>query len=231
LLHASFEGRGIRDKTELEIWTVEKAPMATAGPAMGAVIVGELTARQIGFHPLKKTVAVDAGPRRVRFEDGSETSYDLLIAIPPHRAPRVVVEAGLSDPEGWIPVDPRTLEVRAAGTPPRVYAVGDVTSVPLPGRFDPSAPLVLPKAGVFAAAQGETVAARIAASISGAPAAATFDGRGYCFVEVGGGRAMRADGSFFETPHPVMAPRPADEAQYRDKLAWVAGWLGRRGPG
>lgn len=227
LLHAALERRGVRAKTELKIWTVEKAPMATAGPAMGKAIVSELTARKIGFHPLKKAVAVEAGRRRVRFEDGADAPYDLLIAIPPHRAPRVVVEAGLADAVGWVAVDPATFEVRAAGAARHVYAVGDVTSVPLPGRFDPSVPLVLPKAGVFAAAQGEAVAARIAAAISGKPAAAPFDGRGFCYVEVGGGRAMRAEGAFFEMPHPVMAARPADEAQYRDKIEWVAGWLGK----
>jgi hypothetical protein len=36
---------------------------------------------------------------------------------------------------------------------------------------------------------------------------------------------MRGDGAFFETPHPVMSARAADEAQYRDKLEWVKGWL------
>ena len=34
-------------------------------------------------------------------------------------------------------------------------------------------------------------------------------------------RAVKADGSFFELPHPVMQKRTPDEAQFRDKLDWV----------
>jgi sulfide:quinone oxidoreductase len=225
LLHAWLQERGIRARTEIEIWTVERAPMSTAGSEMAKAVVGELTARGIAFHPLKKTVSVEGGRRAVRFEDGTETSFDLLIAIPPHRAPRVALEAGLAEPEGWIPTDPFTMRVKTPGVAPHVYAVGDVTSVPLPGRWDPSLPLFLPKAGVFAAAQGEVAAARIASTVLGEAATAVFDGRGFCFIELGEGRAMRADGAFFETPHPVMAARPAGEGAYRDKLEWVAGWL------
>ena len=51
----------------------------------------------------------------------------LLLAVPPHRAPAVVREAGLPGPSGWIPVDPRTLQTKFAG----VFAVGDVTAIPL----------------------------------------------------------------------------------------------------
>ncbi len=225
LIHAMLERRGVRQETALEIWSVEKAPMPTAGPEMGKRIIGELTARGIGFHPLKKAARVEGARRSVVFEDGSETTFDLLIAVPPHRAPRVVVDAGLAESTGWIPVDPATLEVKAPGAAPNVYAVGDVTSVSLPGRYDPSLGLALPKAGVFAAAQGEVVAARIAAASRGEPATAVFDGRGFCFIEVGGGRAMRADGSFFDTPHPIMSAAVPDESQYRAKREWVSSWL------
>lgn len=225
LIHALLERRGIRQKTALEVWTVEKAPMPTAGPEMGERIVGELEVRGIEFHPLKKAARVDRARRTVIFEDGSETTFDLLIAVPPHRAPSVVVEAGLVGPAGWIPVDPATLEVMASGAAPHVYAVGDITSVSLPGRYDPSIGLALPKAGVFAAAQGEVVAARIAAASQGKPATATFDGRGFCFIEVGGGRAMRGEGSFFDTPHPTMSAAVPDESQYRAKQEWVSSWL------
>ena len=72
--------------------------------------------------------------------------YDLFLGVPVHRAPAVVAESGLTV-DGWIPVDPLTLE-----TPfPGVYAVGDVTSVGTP------------KAGVFAEGQAAVVADRISA--------------------------------------------------------------------
>jgi hypothetical protein len=33
-------------------------------------------------------------------------------------------------------------------------------------------------------------------------------------------RAVRAEGSYFEMPHPVMQKRTPYEAQFQDKLAW-----------
>ncbi|HEY3215225.1 MAG TPA: FAD/NAD(P)-binding oxidoreductase [Candidatus Eisenbacteria bacterium] len=228
LIHAALLRRGLRANTTLEVWTVEKAPMPTAGPKMGERIVDELVARDIGFHALQKVQGVDSTRRRIRFESG-EVDYDLLIAIPPHRAPQVVVEAGLADAAGWVPVDSTTLEIRANAAASQVYAIGDLAGVPLPGRYDPSLPLVLPKAGVFAAAQGEVVAARLAAALRGEAAAATFDGRGFCYIEVGEKQAMRGDGSFFELPHPVMRAQLPDQAQYRDKVEWVTGWLSAPG--
>lgn len=223
LLDAWLRSRGLRERTSLEVWTVEPAPMSTAGPDMGRAVRAELEQRGIRYEPLRKAVSVDAGSRVVRFEGGAEAPFDLLVAVPPHRPPRVVVDAGLAAPDGWVDVDPHSLEVRAPGVS-QVYGIGDVTRVSLPGRFDPSAPLVLPKAGVFAAAEGEIVARRIAATATGTTAPEGFAGEGFCYLEVGDGRAIRADGAFFAIPHPVMRAAPPSESAYRDKLAWVAGW-------
>lgn len=222
LLHHAFESRGLADRVRLAIYTAEGAPMPTAGPDMGQYIRGELAARGIGFHPLKTTARVDGAARRVLFEDGSEARYDLLIAIPPHEAPKLLRDAQLTNPSGWIPVDPRTLRVKARPEVGELYAVGDVAAVPLPGRYKPDVPLSLPKAGVFAEAHGRVVAHEIAARILSRASSETFDGKGYCYLETGGDRAVRGDGSFFELPHPVMEKRSPDEAQFRDKLDWVS---------
>jgi sulfide:quinone oxidoreductase len=220
LLHAAFTARGLAGKVRIALYTVEPAPMPTAGPEIGQYIRSELAQRGIDYQPQKKTVRVDGAARRVVFEDGSEARYDLLVAVPPHEAPTVVRDAQLTNASGWIPVDPQTLQVKTVAG--EVYAVGDVTVVPLPGRYKPDVALSLPKAGVFAEAQGRVVAHQIAAKLLGAVPKETFDGAGYCYLETGGGRAVKADGSFFELPHPVMRKQPPDEAQFRDKLDWVA---------
>ncbi len=224
LLHAAFAARGLSGKIRIALYTVEPAPMPTAGPEMGQYIRGELEQRGIAYRTQQKTVRVDGAARRVVFDGGSEAGYDLLVAVPPHEAPKVVRDAQLTNASGWIPVDPQTLQVKTAGG--EVYAVGDVTAVPLPGRYKPDVALSLPKAGVFAAAQGRVVADQIAAKLLGAAPRETFDGVGYCYLETGGGRAVKADGSFFELPHPVMRKQLPDEAQFQDKLEWVARLLG-----
>lgn len=222
LLHHALESRGLAGKARIAIYTAEGAPMATAGPEMGQYIKEELSRRGIGFHPLKTVTKVDGSARRVIFDGGSEAPYDLLIAVPPHEAPKVVRDAQLTGPSGWIPVDPKTLQVKAPPGTSGVYAVGDITAVPLPGRYKPDVGLSLPKAGVFAEAQGRVVAHQIAAGILGRAPAETFDGKGFCYLELGAKRAVRADGAFYELPHPVMQKRVPDEAQFRDKLDWVA---------
>lgn len=221
LLHQAFEARGIAGKVRLAIYTAEGAPMATAGPEMGQYIKAELAQRAIAFFPQKSTSRVDGNARRVVFEDGSEARYDLLVAIPPHEAPMVVRDAQLTNQSGWIPVDPLTLQVKQPPDARAVYAVGDVTMVPLPGRYKPEVGLSLPKAGVFAEAHGRIVAHQIAAKILNRTPDEAFDGKGYCYLETGAKRAVKADGSFFELPHPVMKKRTPDEAQFRDKLDWV----------
>jgi sulfide:quinone oxidoreductase len=221
LLHDAFQSRGPADKTRLAIYTVEGAPMATAGPAMGQYIKEELAFRNIGFHPLKATARVDGAAQRVLFEDGSVARYDLLIAIPPHESPKLVRDAQLTNQSGWIPVDAETLRVKTRPEAGEVYAVGDITTVPLPGRYKSDVPLSLPKAGVFAEKHGQVVAHQIAASILSQAAGQKFDGKGSCYLETGGDRAVKAEAAFFALPHPVTERRPPDAAQFRDKVDWV----------
>jgi sulfide:quinone oxidoreductase len=221
LLHEAFERRGLGGKARLAIHTVEGSPMATAGAEMGSYIKSELAQRAIAFFPQRRTSRVDGAAQRVVFEDGSEARYDLLIAIPPHEAPKVVRNAQLVNESGWIPVDPKTMQVKQPANASGAYAAGDVTLVPLPGRHKPDVALSLPKAGVFAEAHGRIAALQIAANILGRTSDEVFDGNGYCFLETGSGRAVKAEGSFFELPHPVMQKRTPDETQFRDKLDWV----------
>lgn len=225
LLHHFFHLRGALDRTRLSLYTFEGAPMMTAGAAMGQFIQDELAKRNIAFHPQKRTRSVDPAQRVVRFEDGSETRYDLLIAVPPHEAPRAARDSGLTNPSGWIPADPKTLKL-ASGDTDRVFAIGDVTVIPLPGRYRPDAPLVLPKAGTFAEGHGKVVAAQIAARVLGKEPKEVYGGQGYCYIEMGDRHAVRGDGSFYDMPHPTMSRRVPDMTQYEEKLEWARKWMG-----
>jgi sulfide:quinone oxidoreductase len=223
LLDHEFKTAGIREKARLAVWTVEPIPMPTAGPAVGGIIKEELAKRGITLQLLKKPKAVDGAKKIVSFEDGSEAKYDLLISVLPHEAPKVVRDAGLVNQGGWIPVDPKTLKTSAD----RVWAIGDVTSVPLPGRYKPDVALVLPKAAVFADAHGRVVAAQIAAHAQGRESAEAFDGKGFCFVEFGGHHAMGGEGSFFDLPSPKVVTKVPDLSQFDEKLKWAATFLER----
>lgn len=221
LLGEFFAARGRAADVRLAVYTVEGAPMATGGAEVGAFVRAELAAKGIGYFTQKNVARVDVAARRIEFADGSSAPADLLIHVPPHQAPAIVREARLTNAAGWVPVDPHTLEVQHADAGERVFAVGDITSVPLPGRFKPDVPLSLPKAGVMAVGHGIVAAQHIASRILGIATDAKFDGQGFCYLETGGGTAVKAEGDFFALPHPVMKKRQPDAKQLAHKLDWV----------
>jgi sulfide:quinone oxidoreductase len=159
--------------------------------------------------------------------DGKEPiHHDLLVAIPPHRGPRLLREAGLANDAGWAPVDRTTLETRHE----HVYVVGDATAIPIPGRWKPDVPLMLPKAGVFAHAQGQIVARRIAADINGDVVRERFPGTGYCMLEAGESLAGFAFGDFYAEPSPQVHLRRSGRLWHWGKVLFEQWWLAPFGP-
>ncbi len=217
LLEARLRARGVRDRCEVALYTPEPQPMPVAGPALGAAVQSMLAARGIGYSPNHRPVAVDAAGRNVQFDSGTGTGYDLLAYVPPHAAPAFVVDAGLAPAGGWVKVDARTL-----ATPiERVWAVGDVTGIPLPNGK------ALPKAGVFAEGEAEVVARNIAALIRGTTSTAEFGGDGGCFVEMGDGRAGFATGNFYATPDPVVRLKTPGRRWHWAKVLFEQTWFWR----
>lgn len=205
LIEAMLRQRGVRDRAGIAVYTPEGLPMPVAGAAVGETLVRMLDERGVEFHPEQIVMKVDPGTVRFELDDAK---FDLLIGVPPHRAPRVLAESPLVDATGWVPVDASTLETRFE----RVYAIGDATSVRLPvGMF-------LPKAGVFAERQSRIVAENIAADISGESATSRFDGDGFCYIEVGDGLAAFGGGDFYAAPAPAIRLEPPSTAYRQDKF-------------
>jgi sulfide:quinone oxidoreductase len=221
LLADFFRRRGRRDTVDVRLFTPEPQPMPVAGPALGEAVQQMLAERRIGFHPSHKLMAVNPDTRELLFDGKAPVTFDLLVAIPPHRAPALVREAGLANDSGWIPVDRGTLATRHE----HVYAIGDITAVPIPGRWKPDVPLMLPKAGVFAHAEALVVSRRIAAEIDGMAASDTFRGDGFCMLEAGGDRAGIAYGDFFAEPSPHVEVRSIGKTWHLGKVLFESSWL------
>lgn len=222
-----FRKRGLRDKVDIHLFTPEPQPMPVAGPKLGEEVKQMLKAKGIHFHPLHKLTSVNPQARELIFEGKEKVGYDLLAAIPPHRGPNIIREAGLANEAGWIPVDRATLATRNEN----VYAIGDVAAVPIPGRWKPDVQLMLPKAGVFAHAQAEVVAYNITAEITGNTAKSRFQGMGYCMLEAGDGRAGLAFGNFFAEPSPEILLKGTGKAFHLGKVLFEKWWLAPFGPG
>ncbi|OFX29604.1 MAG: hypothetical protein A2Z07_09725 [Armatimonadetes bacterium RBG_16_67_12] len=185
--------------------------LPVAGPEMCKMVEEMLAAQEIHFLPGRRVTAVE-GPDVV-FER-ERRAYDLFIGVAPHRAPAAVRESGLASGE-WVRPDPST----CATAWPGVYAVGDVTEMPLANG------MMLPKAGIFAEAQGRVAAEQIAQMLGAGPAAETFDGAGFCYMETGGGMAAEVRGQFFASPAPAINPVPPSAESLVDKRAFEASRL------
>lgn len=218
LVDSYLHKRGLREKTTIEFFAAEPRPMFVAGPELGAAVRGMVEARGVAYHPEHQVREVDAAKRRIVFANGAEAGFDLLLYVPPHRAPAVVREAGLSNESGWVPVDRRTLQTQFDN----VFALGDITTIPLKmGR-------PLPKAGVFAHGQAEVVAHNIAHAWTGKGAPRQFTGEGMCFIETGGGRAGIGKGNFYAEPTPRVEMRGPNRFWHMGKILYEKYWLYRR---
>ncbi len=213
-LHEHLRARGIRERSEIELSTVQPMLMPNAGREGSEWMAARLAERGIAWRVASPVTRVEEG--RVVLAEG-ELAFDLLIAVPPHRPPPVVTESGLTGESGWIDVDPGTLETDRPG----VFAIGDVTRIRLANG------LPLPKAGVIAERQGERVAAAIAAQVRGAPAPPAFTGTGRCFVEIGADAAATVDGEFYATPEPRIVLSEPDAAHAREKRLFESELLER----
>ncbi len=215
LLDADFRRRGRRDAVAIDLYTPEPGPMGAAGPEISKQVRQMVEAKGIGYHPEHAVTGVDAENKRLSFANGATAAFDLLAYVPPHRAPRCAREAGLCGANGWVEVNRTTLATRVPG----VYAIGDITGIPLANGKP------LPKAAVFAQAAAETVARNINAEIHGKPLSVEFDGQGACFLEIGNGRAGFGSGNFYAEPAPTITMKPPGRLMHWAKAAYEQYWL------
>ena len=204
-----FRRNGI--SAEIHLYIPEPAPLAVAGPETAERVGELLTSREVRLHTQTTVIGVEDSGRQVHFSDGSALDADLAVVVPAHRAPPVVVESGLTQGKPWVSVDPDTLETSAAAG---VFAVGDVNSVPI---GDDRA---LPKAGVFASAQGRHAAATIASRILGTGPPVPYTGEGSCFFLLSGEEVAEVGGVFLAPGGPQVGlgePQPvAAEERWED---------------
>jgi sulfide:quinone oxidoreductase len=208
-----------REKTPggIFVFTPQPGSLPILGEAGCSSFDGRLAAAGISFRPKTQVTSVEPG---VVVAADARIPYDLLLGVPPFRVPPVVAASGLTDGGPWVTVDRVTLETRVPG----VYAIGDVTAIPLANGMP------LPKAGVFAHAEGEVVAARIADRLAGRDPDATFSGEGMCFLETGHGAATMVHGSFFADPPNVVLSESSREnlaAKHAFEAERLQAWFGR----
>jgi sulfide:quinone oxidoreductase len=214
LLHDYLTGRGIRNASDISLVMPMGVPIPPS-PAASEALLAAFAQRGISWHPERLVTGLDPDRKVALLSDGAEMAYDLFLGVPVHRVPTVVEESGLAV-DGWIPVNPLTLETAFSD----VYAVGDVTSVGTP------------KAGVFSEGQAAVVAEQIAARVDGGSVPTTYDGSGTCYLEFGRDLVARVNVTFLSGEAPVGELEGPSRLIADDKVTFgtsrIQRWFDRR---
>ncbi len=204
-----------RDSVLIDFYSLAPITLPAAGPDVSKQLLEILESEKIKFHGNRKITSVEQN--LLKFEDGSTEKFDLLIAVPPHKAPKVIYDSNFAQQGQFISVK-RDCKTEFEN----VYAIGDVTTMMVTDK------IAVPKAGIFAEGQGVAVAHDIIAQIKKERTDMVFDGRGGCFVEMGS-TAGYVYVDMFAQPNPITRlDRPAQE-HMREKEQFenerLAKWL------
>jgi sulfide:quinone oxidoreductase len=185
MLHDALERSGVRSNSSIRVLTPMQVPIPISSDASGGIL-GGLAERGIEFWPESVVTSLDPVTHVATLRDGRTISYDLFLGVPVHCAPPVVEASGLAV-DGWIPVDPATFATRSPG----VYAVGDVTSAPVP------------RVGVIAEGEAGTVADVLVHRYRGGAEPPPYPGIATCYIEFGGAEVAKFDVNFLGGPSPT----------------------------
>jgi len=203
LIRSMLKDTGASDSVKIDFYSPTPITLPAGGPQVSEELLQLLKSKNIEFHGSHKTISV--GPKTLKFEE-SVAGFDLLIAVPPHKAPSVVGDAGFAEKDKFISVD-RTCKTNFEN----VYAIGDVNQIMVTDK------IAVPKAGIFAEGEGVTVAKNIISKIKSEQEKEIFDGKGGCFVEVGKKTAGYLQVEMFATPNPVTLLKQPSEEHFVDK--------------
>ena len=202
---------GTRGSIDIDIYTPAPITLPVAGAKVSQDVLNLLNNNHINFHPLHKIQTV-LNMEKIEFENGNWINYNLLIGIPPHKVPEIVRNSGLvKQGQKWINVDKFSLKTDYEN----VFAIGDVTEIKINKN------VAIPKAGVFAEAQAKVVSQQIVDDIENdknKPSSPRFDGKGFCFMEVGDEKAGYVDADFYHEHGPATLLEPPSDESYKKKL-------------
>ncbi len=167
----------------------------------------------VGLHTGSKLVAVDGPNRTATFErkvgdsvERVERKFDMLHVVPPQSAPQMIRESALAGSDGFVEVNPATLQhVRF----PDVFAIGDVIGTS-------SA-----KTAAAARVQAPVVATNVLAFLKHQAPVSEYDGYGACPLTVENGRIVLAEFRYGGKLAPTL-PKWLLNGQTATRLAW---WL------
>lgn len=213
LMHDYLVEKSLRDNSQIALVMPMPVPIPPS-PDASSALLSAFAECDIEWRPSSTVRELDPERKVAILEGGEEIPYDLFLGVPVHKVPAVVEQAGLTT-DGWVAVNPLTLETSFAD----VYAIGDVTSVGTP------------KAGVFAEGQAAVVADRIIERTRGNVETAEYGGNGICYLEFGNDQVARINVTFLSGQPPVGVLEGPSHGYVADKVEFgtsrVRRWFGK----
>jgi sulfide:quinone oxidoreductase len=123
--------------------------------------------------------------------------YDLIHVTPPQSAPDFIKRSPLANQEGWLEVDPHTLQHPRFE---RIFGLGDATSLPTS------------KTGAAIRAQAPVLAKNLVAMLKGQSLPARYNGYASCPLVTGYGRLILAEFDYDKQPQETF---PFDQRKER----------------
>ncbi|MBA3750159.1 MAG: NAD(P)/FAD-dependent oxidoreductase, partial [Nitrosopumilus sp.] len=93
-----------------------------------------------------------------------------------------------------------------------VFAIGDGTEIKV------NQIVSIPKAGIFAEGQAKVVCQQILDDIKNQSSNPKFDGKGFCFMEIGDKKAGYINADFYNEVGPITSIEPPSEESYIKKI-------------
>ncbi|MCL6525201.1 MAG: NAD(P)/FAD-dependent oxidoreductase [Thermoflavifilum sp.] len=128
--------------------------------------------------------------------------FDMIHVVPPQSAPDFIRNSPLADAQGWVDVDPYTLQhVRY----PEIFGIGDVTNTPNA------------KTGAAVRKQAPVLVENLLALVDGKPMPARYNGYSSCPIVAGYGKLILAEFDYENRP---METFPFNQAKPRWSM-WI----------
>jgi len=186
-----FRKRRIRHK--VDITYVTPLDGAFTKPVASKALGGLLDDRSVRLAADFAVERVDPERKHLVAYDGRALPFDLLVTVPINMGQQFVIDSGLGDDMGFIPVDKQTLRAEADD---RILVIGDASNVPTS------------KAGSVAHFQVDHFAENFQSAVRGEPLRSLFDGHANCFVETGRGKGLLLDFNYETEPLTGVFPYP-----------------------
>lgn len=140
--------KGVRNNVEIVWSTSENGYIQAFGPRLNTVVTDEFIERGVIGH--KGYVVTEIQPNLVKYQNGENLPFDLLVSFPPYIAKERFAGLPLDD-RGFIHVDADSRRVKGLDS---IFAVGDAADFPIKQAF-------------LALLQGDAAAAHLTAEIEG----------------------------------------------------------------